>query len=232
MGLKNKNSLFIGAIFIVYDLVTKGTSGGECYGTYSGGTGSGAGYVNSCIHSGSNDYTSGNTVWYNYATATAGTVKNSSTSDTTGNIITATESVCPKGWTLPSRKQIDSIGSINGETGSGSGSSIYVPNFTPVIGGIYNNGVLAYESYGFWWGSTAFNTAARYYLAYDSSTSTLQTNRAGERHYGFYIRCVSEEKDVSDLTYMQDMTPSVAANTAEGTTASLTDRRDGKVYTV
>ncbi|MBQ3293002.1 hypothetical protein IJG93_01675, partial [Candidatus Saccharibacteria bacterium] len=55
----------------VYDLVTKGTSGGECYGTYdsTSGTGSGAGYVNSCIHSGSNAGSDGETVWDNYAAA-------------------------------------------------------------------------------------------------------------------------------------------------------------------
>ncbi|MBQ3293207.1 hypothetical protein IJG93_02830, partial [Candidatus Saccharibacteria bacterium] len=69
----------------------------------------------------------------------------------------------------------------------------------------------------------------RYYLYYNGSS--LYTDN-GRRYSGRYVRCVSEEKDVSDLTYMQDMTPSVATNTAEGTTASLTDRRDGTVYTV
>ena len=46
------------------------------------------------------------------------------------------------------------------------------------------------------------------------------TNDAYARNHGIYIRCVSEEKDVSDLTYMQDMTPSVAANIAERTALS------------
>ena len=47
-----------------------------------------------------------------------------------------------------------------------------------------------------------------------------------------YIRCVSEEKTVTDLTYLQDMTGEIANNTLDGTTASLTDRRDGKLYAV
>ncbi|MBR3252659.1 hypothetical protein IKF84_01130, partial [Candidatus Saccharibacteria bacterium] len=51
----------------VYDLEKRGTSGGECYGTYNStsGTGSGAGYVNNCIHSGSTEHSGGDTVWYN-----------------------------------------------------------------------------------------------------------------------------------------------------------------------
>ncbi|MBQ3293226.1 hypothetical protein IJG93_02930 [Candidatus Saccharibacteria bacterium] len=197
------------------DLVTKGTSGGECYGTYnsSTGIGSGAGYVNSCIHSGSTEHSGGPTVWYNYGASTAGTITS------TDNTIIATESICPKGWTLPTVAQTRSIG-------PNAGSTTYVSSFSPVLGGYYENGTLYNESTrGLWWGSTALNGARRYYLYYNGSSLYTGSIR---RDDGYYIRCVSEEKDVSDLTYMQDMTPSVAANTAEGTTASLTDRRDGK----
>ena len=174
-------------------MVRKGTSGGECYVTYesTSGTGSGAGYVNACIHSGSNDYTSGNTVWYNYATATAGTIKNSSASETTGPTAVATESICPKGWALPSKKQTDKQNTTS---------------FSLALGGFYNNGTLSGESTrGIWWGSTAYNSSQRYYLTYNSNLYTDY----GVRYGGAYIRCVSEEKDVSDLTYMQDMTPSI-----------------------
>ncbi|MBQ3292938.1 hypothetical protein IJG93_01340 [Candidatus Saccharibacteria bacterium] len=187
------------------------TSGGECYGTYnsSTGIGSGAGYINACIHSGSNTGSGGNTVWYNYVATSAGTIKNSSSSDTTGNINIDTESVCPKGWTLPSKTQMDNIG------GTSPGSSTYVPSFSPVLGGYYHNGSPSSEStQGTWWGNEASIGASRHTMYYNDSN--LFTGRA-TRSDGLYIRCVSEEKDVSDLTYMQDMTPSVAANTAERT---------------
>ena len=203
-------------------MVGKGTSGGECYGTYSSTsqTGSGTGYINACIHSGANDYTSGNTVWYDYVTASAGTIKNSSSSDTTGTTIVATESICPRGWTLPTNTQTRSIG-------PDSGSTAHVSSFSPVIGGHYNNGTLRDEStLGYWWGSTASNTALRYGLSYDGSN--LQTNSLGRR-LGIYIRCVSEEKDVSDLTYMQDMTPSVAANITMEKPSRLTIGRSIKL---
>ncbi|MBR3253025.1 hypothetical protein IKF84_03060, partial [Candidatus Saccharibacteria bacterium] len=157
--------------------------------------------------------------------ASAGTIKNSSSSDTTGTTVIATESICPKGWSLPANKQIDTIGGLS------PGSSVYVPSFSPVMGGYYGNGTLHSESIrGYWWGSTAYSSALRYRLNYYDSN--LYISNAGHRDSGLYIRCVSEEKDVSDLTYMQDMTAKVAADTPEGMTASLTDRRDGKVYTV
>ena len=204
---------------MTYDLVTKGTSGGECYGTYDTRTGgSGLAYTNSCIHSGSTEYSGGNTVWYNYVVASAGTITS------TDNATTATESICPKGWSLPSKKQIDTLD--NSSTSGGSGSSVYVSSFSPVTSGSYYQGILYNETTrGHWWSSTADDGALRYNLDY--ANSKLYTGING-RHFGLSIRCVSEEKDVSDLTYMQDMTPSVAANTAEGATASLTDRRDGK----
>ncbi|MBQ3293345.1 hypothetical protein IJG93_03570 [Candidatus Saccharibacteria bacterium] len=136
--------------------------------------------------------------------ASAGTIKNSSNSDTTGTTVIATESICPKGWTLPAKKQIDTIG------GASPSSTTYVSSFSPVLGGNYGNGALYSEStLGLWWGSTAYDGATRYFLAYDGSS--LYTDYSIRRN-GRYIRCVSEEKDVSDLTYMQDMTPSVAAN--------------------
>ena len=133
------------------------------------------------------------------------------------------ESICPKGWTLPSKVQTDSIS-------EGFSSATYIPDFSPVLGGYYSNSTLYSKGTdALWWDSTAYDGVRRHGLYYYDGE--LRANRA-YRHSGYYIRCVSEEKDVSDLTYMQDMTPSIAANTAEGATASLTDRRDGKVYTV
>ncbi|MBR3252960.1 hypothetical protein IKF84_02715 [Candidatus Saccharibacteria bacterium] len=112
----------------------------------------------------------------------------------------ATESVCPKGWSLPTPIQTRIIG-------PDVGSSTYISSFSPVLGGRYGNGILNYESTrGFWWGNTASTGAERYILAYNGSV--LYTG-SGVRTNGFYIRCVSEEKDVSDLTYMQDMTAKV-----------------------
>ena len=127
---------------------------------------------------------------------------------------TATESVCPKGWTLPSKKQMD--------------SNKDVANFNPVLGGHYLTSVLYSEdTRALWWSSEAFNGANRYYLVYNGSSLSTSYDA---RRYGFYVRCVSEEKTVTELTYLQDMTGEIANNTLDGTTASLITRWLPRTY--
>ena len=92
-------------------------------------------------------------------------------------------------------------------------------NFSPVKGGVYrNSALLADSTFGFWWGSEMYNGASRHYLRYDGSS--LHTSNY-IRYDGLYIRCVSEEKTVTDLTYLQDMTGEIANNTLDGATANL-----------
>ena len=101
---------------------------------------------------------------------------------TASSTTTATQSICPKGWTLPSQTQIDSLS-------GGSSSTAYVGSFSPVLGGGYGNGTPYAESmHGYWWGSTAYNGAARYYLLYNGSS--LYTSGNYRRSDGLYVRCV------------------------------------------
>ncbi|MBR3252493.1 hypothetical protein IKF84_00245 [Candidatus Saccharibacteria bacterium] len=82
---------------------------------------------------------------------------------------------------MPSQTQIDSLS-------GGSSSTAYVGSFSPVLGGGYNNGTLYNEStYGFWWGSMSYDSAARYRLHY--TDSSLYTSY-GSRNTGRYIRCI------------------------------------------
>ena len=121
---------------------------------------------------------------------------NKSDTDESGDLNTATESICPKGWTLPSKKQLDN----NRNTA----------NFAPILGGLYGNGALYYEAtVGSWWSSEVYNNTLRYRLYYNGSN--LSTGRYG-RDGGLYIRCVSEEKTVTDLTYLKDMTGGIVNN--------------------
>ena len=116
-----------------------------------------------------------------------------SSTEIANNTNTATESVCPRNWTLPTKKQID--------------SNTNVTEFSPVLGGGYGNGDLMNEAtHGFWWGSESGTTGTmRHVLGYiaDSNLYVDGYNRRG----AVYIRCVSEEKAITSLTYMQDMTP-------------------------
>ena len=95
----------------------------------------------------------------------------------------ATESICPKGWTLPNATQIRSIG-------PDSGSTTYVSSFSPVLGGNYNASVLDRDTTnGYWWGSEAYNGAVRRNLGYSNDTLLYISNYGG-RNRGYYIRCV------------------------------------------
>ena len=94
-----------------------------------------------------------------------------------------------------------------------------ITNFSPVLGGYYNNGILNNEAAnGVWWSDEVYSGAIRYYLAYNNAS--LYTGHSNVRSSGRYIRCVSEEKTVTDLTYLQDMTGEIANNTLDGTTAN------------
>ena len=166
---------------------TYGTSGKECYGTYNSTSqkGWGPAYENNCIHSGTIAFLGDLPAsWYNYALATAGTInsENTSSSNPANNTTEATESICPKGWVLPTKVLIDSIG------GERPGSSTYISSFSPVLGGRYYSGTLNDEAVrGYWWSSTAQNGARRYYLVYNSSD--LYTSY-DYRRTGNSIRCV------------------------------------------
>ena len=108
--------------------------------------------------------------------ASAGTIieKNTTSSNPATNTVKATESVCPKGWTLPSKSQID--------------SQRNVASFSPVLGGRYDNGTLDNEAArGIWWGSEAYGGARRYSLYYNGSSLYTGT---GYRLSGRYVRCV------------------------------------------
>ena len=128
----------------LYDLATYGQS--NCKGDYDYHVGSGDGYTYLCMHSGTvaaeNTYsgTASPTVWYNYAAASAGTIKG-----TASNMTTTTYDICPAGWRLPTRAEIQSLGGTS-----------YVDAFNPLYGGNYGSGTLYYATtHGFWWSSEA-----------------------------------------------------------------------------
>ena len=151
----------------------------QCWGYYDSDTriGYGPAYQYACIHSGSNEYSGGNTVWYNYVTASAGTIidENTTSDNPVTNTNPTTESICPKGWALPSKTQID--------------SNKDVTNFLPVLGGGYYNGALRDEdTYGGWWGATVDVATRRYGVFYNGTS--LTTTSGLRRGYGRYIRCV------------------------------------------
>ena len=145
----------------------------------------GPGYQYNCIHSGT-IATSGDlsTVWYNYASASAGTIfdVNTTTSNPATNTNRATETICPKGWTLPTVAQERTIF-----------GSDYLNSFSPVLGGYYDsgNGKLNESIYGIWWTNEAQGGPRRNQLEYSQNNGILQRGNLG-RAASAYIRCVQK----------------------------------------
>ena len=114
--------------------------------------------------------------YYNYCAASAGTVC------TDSNSTDASSDICPSGWRLPTNAEFGTIG-------TSSGSATNVSAFGASYSGGYLSGTLLLTStYGFWWSSTAYDTAYRYSLYYN--VGKLCSGLYYPRQNGFSIRCV------------------------------------------
>lgn len=107
--------------------------------------------------------------YYNYCAASAGSVCARTEMD-------ATQSICPKGWRLPTRAEQ-------------SGITSYVSAFSPVLSGYYNGGSLSETgSFGAWWSATAFISSNQCSLSYNGSS--LTTSYTLSKLYGYSVRCI------------------------------------------
>lgn len=171
-------------------------------------------YGQARIHSSGNDV---NGTWYNYAAATAMNVTGSS------NTVNAASDICPRGWKLPSFAETSALTALIENTPEA---------FNAVVSGYYNNGDQTYTLGGYWWASTAYDATTRRYTGYSSTANTIKSTSQVNRQYGLSVRCILDTRTLSDITYMQEMTPTVAKNTAANATKTLTDIRDSKTYSV
>ena len=169
---------------------------------------------------------------------------------------TATGSICPKGWRLPTSTTSDANAqtSPNWKTGDfyalatayganlesnyydnsgATGANFYTnagPGTTPgfLRAGYY--GISTFYGGGYYWSSTSISSTRAYGLYFSSSRVDSAGNDG--RGLGFPVRCVFDHEDMTDITTMQEMTPTIAAYTPQGTTATLTDSRDNEQYLV
>ena len=129
--------------------------------------------------------------YYNWAAATA---------RSGGDSGDAPNSVCPKGWRLPSGAGV-STGNKSfatlmnayslGNNSSGSTGARRYP-LSYVFSGRYywGSGTLYYQdSGGYWWSTAAYSGSNAYYLGMDSSNLGPQSN--ANKAFGFALRCVS-----------------------------------------
>ena len=112
--------------------------------------------------------------YYNYAGASAMTITGSS------NSTIDTYNICPKGWTMPSSSQANTLG-----------SSSYTTAFQPLYGGHYYNGSPSGASTaGFWWPTNAVDSTKRYRILYWNAGSIYADTYDHQRYFGSYVRCL------------------------------------------
>ena len=131
--------------------------------------------------------------WYNWYAATAGSGTSSMTNTD------AKDSICPKGWRLPSNSGNGSFAYLlTGSTGYGLSSSsnkdtsLLSTPLAYIRSGKYlqeQNGSSFVGTYGWYWASKATGSVPAYRLSF--RTEALSTNSYESRGTGFVVRCVA-----------------------------------------
>ncbi|MBR3220300.1 hypothetical protein IKF76_00315, partial [Candidatus Saccharibacteria bacterium] len=172
--------------------------------------------------------------YYNWYTATAGTGTAAMTSGV------ATSSICPKGWRLPTSNSTtadfnamtNSIIQLDTNANNVPDKSFVMqsaPHYFNLAGN-YNGGANYRGVYGNWWSSTP-NTAS-YGYSLRLSRASVHPQYYGSRAYGFSVRCVAENQDLTTISTMQQMTPEICSGTTIGDETILRDARDNKTYNI
>lgn len=135
--------------------------------------------------------------YYNYCAASAGSYcygNGTSYGTSSGN---ATESICPKGWRMPtgntSGEYSALANAIYGSTSSTSDATAYA-NYRaalhlPLSGYFYSGSAYDQGSNGRWWSSTRDVNYLMYTL--NASTSTINPAYSSNRRNGYSLRCVA-----------------------------------------
>ena len=185
--------------------------------------------------------------FYSWYAATAGTGTRSLS--TRGYNTSA--SICPKGWRLPTSGSSGEFQTLYNNYNSPSALRSNPVNLT-LSGHVSIGSRGGQDSNGHYWSSTADSVYATYglYLS-DSYVNPAYTYR---KDYGFSVRCIADDetRTIHDLANMQEMRPTICANTTtplrpstqldtDGShygdpnyapTKTLTDTRDSNTYTV
>ncbi len=175
--------------------------------------------------------------YYSWGAATAG----QAASLTVNEVVKTTQSICPKGWRLPT-------GGENGEfhtlLGDLTIDTILTQPYSFVYGGRVTgstlNNVQGYsEGGGYYWSSIGFMSEYAYRLYFGTD---INSRDDGIRSHGHSVRCIArtepeETRTLANIEYMQDITAEICANTPEATADGkfqyqLKDSRDQKTYWV
>ncbi len=105
---------------------------------------------------------------------------------------TVTDSICSKGWRLPTKQEYDTLLSKGyGEVDAVEANKglVIAGGFFAAAGGVENNSVQGVGSFGGFWSSTADGRNRAYYLISNNSYIGVTPNN---RDYGMTVRCIAK----------------------------------------
>ena len=185
--------------------------------------------------------------YYTWYTATAGT--GTQALSTQGQ--NTTVSICPKGWRLPTGGNSGEFQTLYNNYPSSSALRSDPVNL--ILSGFMRSSSRYHQgSRGYYWSSTVYSSNGAYGLILSASSIVPLNN--GDKYVGFSVRCIAEDetRTIHDLANMQEMHPTICANTTtplktatqldtDGShqgdpnyvpTKTLVDTRDNNTYTV
>ncbi|MBQ9029685.1 InlB B-repeat-containing protein [Candidatus Saccharibacteria bacterium] len=170
--------------------------------------------------------------YYNFTAATAGTGNGYNQGTTSG-----TYSICPKGWTLPTKDNfvsLDKAFGYSGENRTGGtaqwNASYANTNYSAgypgmaLAGRYYSDYPNLYSGQSAaYWSSTTASTTHAYYLDFGTGSTYLYPQNQVSKFLGASVRCIVKPDTMQNLN----------CNTINtGTTVTLKDTRDEQDYTV
>ena len=169
-------------------------------------------------------------VFYNFCAASAGSYCYDSNADTSG-IAIATSDICPAGWRMPTggdngeyKALLDAVSTSESEPENAIKFRTALSIPLAGRGDDYQEG-----DYGYLWTST--NAGAHEMIITQVGSDSALFTEDKERSTARPLRCIMN-RDLTTLTYMQEITPNIVIHTEIGTTAILKDRRDNEEYRV
>ena len=126
--------------------------------------------------------------YYNYCAASAGSYcygNGTSAGTSSGD---ATESICPKGWRLPTGNTSGEYQALYNNSNYNTYAKYRAALHLPLSGYFYGGSPDLQGSYGYFWSSTRDVNIGMYRLSL--GTSNINPANDGDRRYGISVRCV------------------------------------------
>ena len=121
-------------------------------------------------------------------------------------------SICPKGWRLPTSGNNGEFQYLYNNYNSSSAIRSSPLNFQ-FSGYVNDNSQYHAGSLGYVWSSTVYGNDLYAYSLRFSTTDVDTKYHFSNKHSGFAVRCIAEDRTIHNLKYMQEMTPRVCENT-------------------